>query len=187
MNTENFGSSLKSKTAALQQYMRADAPKMASAKILRFIDGNFRAQGWQGKTFKPWRPNKRKGTILIKKGHLRRSFKSTPINEGMVRTWSSSRYAKIHNNGFNGTINIPAHERRKLTVAKIETGKYTKAGKERQKTVHNVTGTTTVRSHTRRVNVARRQMMPTSTTDSPVLMSAIKREIAKTIKHIFSQ
>lgn len=186
MNTDNFSADLKQKTARLQQYMKVEAPKMASAKILRFIDGNFRAQGFQGATFLPWKENARRGTILIRKGRLRRSFRSKANNDGTVRTWSISKYAKVHNNGFNGKVTVNAHQRRKYTASKIGTGKFTKTGKERQKTIHTVTGVSSVKTHTRKVRIVKRQMMPTKMNQSPVLMNSIKREVLKEIKRIFN-
>lgn len=186
MNANNFGASLAQKTAQLQQYARAEMPRMASAKILRFIDGNFRAQGYQGQTFQPWKQNLRKGTILVKKGRLRRSFRCQILPDGSVRTFTNTPYAKIHNNGFKGTVTIKQHQRRKYTASKMGTGRFTKTGKERMKTIHTVTSSTQVRTHTRRVNIVRRQMIPTSTQDAPVLMASIKRDIVRSIKQIFN-
>lgn len=184
MNPQQFDSSLRRKTRELERYVMNEFPAKAGRKILRFINGNFRAQGWQGDSFQRWQKNKRGGTILVKKGRLRRSFHQE-ITPGAVRTWNSAPYARVHNRGFNGTLRIKAFQRKKFTPTKVGTGRFTKSGKERTKTVHVQTGIIEVKAHTRKVNIVKRQYMPEAWNDSPVLVKAIRREVVNDIKKIF--
>jgi phage gpG-like protein len=161
---------------------------MAKKKALRFIDGNFRAQGWQGRSFEKWKDTVRKktkqGTILINKGNLRRSFLGD-TSPGQVRIYTTSPYARVHNRGFNGTVQVRAFTRVKFAESRIGTGRFTKNGTERTKKVHVVAGMTQVQAHQRQMNIPKRQFMPESATDSPVLLNAIRRDVISSIKSIF--
>lgn len=185
MNPQQFNLKLHRQQQELKAYMYNQFPGSAAIKTLRFIDGNFRAQGWQGQTFQRWKKNTRDGTILVKKGHLRRSFRQE-IQPGQVRTYSSSKYAAIHNRGFNGTVNIGAHERRKYTASRIGTGKFNKNGTERMKTIHTESGRVNVKAHTRKMNIPKRQFMPEHWNDSPILVNAIRRDLQNELKRIFN-
>ena len=167
-----------------KDYIANEFPRMAGAKILRFIDGNFRAQGWQGSTFQRWQPNARKGTILVKTGRLRSSI-SQSFAPGQVVTFTSAPYAGVHNRGFSGTVSIPAQTRTKYAAVQVGTGRFTKSGTERTKTMHKATGSTQVKSYQRKMNIPKRQFMPERYNDSPVLINSIKREVINTLKTIF--
>lgn len=184
MDAQSFNAELRRKTKELEQYALTEFPGMAGRKILRFINGNFRAQGWQGAGFQRWKPNRRGTTILIRKGLLRRSIRQQ-VTPGAVRTWSDSRYAAVHNRGFKGTVRIKSFKRRIFTAQRVGTGKFTKTGKERKKTIHVQTGSTIVKAHSRKMNIVKRQFMPESSNDSPVLVNAIKRDTIKKLKTIF--
>lgn len=184
MNSAQFKQNLKARQTALKGYVNSVFPSRAGNMVLRFVNGNFRAQGWQGSSFSKWKPNLRKGTILVKKGALRRGTNFT-TQPGQAHVYNNVKYAKVHNEGFNGSVNIPAHTRRNLQAAKVETGRLTKSGRKQTKTVHTVKSVSTVKAHTRKMNIPKRQFMPTSLTDSPVLAKAIKREIERELKKIF--
>ena len=185
MNANEFAAELEKKTKALEKYARVEFPRMAGRKVLRFIDGNFRAQGWQGRSFLPWQRNKTNTTILIRRGTLRRSI-NMQTSDGMVRIYTNCPYARVHNRGFNGTVTVKAFTRNKYTATRIGTGRYTKNGNERMKTVHQVSGSSQVKSHIRKMNTPRRQFMPESWDDSPVLVNALRRDVIKAIKQIFN-
>ena len=184
MTPNQFSQIFRRKEQELKRYVITELPGMAARKVLRFINGNFRAQGWQGQTFEPWKKNTRRGTILIKKGHLRRSFRQE-FAGGTVRTYSTSKYAAVHNRGFSGNVSIRAHQRRKFEAQSVGTGKLNKSGTERTKIVHVENGRINVKAHTRKMNIPKRQFMPESWNDSPVLVNAIRRDIVKRLKYIF--
>lgn len=185
MTPQQFSAGLRRKQEQLKRYAYTELPGMVARKTLRFIDGNFRAQGYQGPGgFQRWKPNTRKGTILIKKGHLRRSFRQQ-VAPGEVRTWSNSPYARPHNEGFKGPVQIKAHQRRRFQAERVGTGRFNKNGTERKKTIHTVAGVANVKAHTRNVKLPRRQFMPTGPGDAPVLMKSIERQVVKDLKQIF--
>lgn len=168
----------------MKRYINTEFPQRAGEISLRFINGNFRAQGWQGQSFSPWQKKKGKGTILIKTGKGRRGthFSTSP---GVTRVWNDVGYMAVHNKGFHGTVQVPAHQRRNIVKSKMPTERLTKSGKPKTKTVAVVKGITMVRAHTMKMNIPKRQFMPISMTDSPVLANALAREITRGLKQIF--
>ena len=63
MTPEEFVKKLQNKSLEVERYATLEFPNMAGNITLRFINGNFRAQGFQGTTFKKWKPSK--GTTLV--------------------------------------------------------------------------------------------------------------------------
>lgn len=183
MNPEEFSRIVRRKGEELKNYAVNRFPTKAGNIALRFVNGNFRAQGFQGTTFKKWKANKRNGTILIKTGKLRAATYFT-TQAGQATIKNHMPYAKAHNEGFKGEVSVKAHTRNQYTKTKVGTGKYTKKGKERMKTAIMKTGQSTVKAHTRKMNLPQRQFAPTSVSQSLVLDNAIMREVAKDINII---
>ncbi|RQO37936.1 hypothetical protein DBR39_13695 [Chryseobacterium sp. KBW03] len=172
------------KALELKNYTENILPGKQANTILRFVNGNFRAQGWQGTYFKKWKPSKKKkGSILIKSGRLRAGT-TVNISKGQVTVQNKMPYAAIHNEGFKGKMVIGSFTRNKYSKTKVGTGKLTKTGKERQKTVSYKSGESKVKTHSRRVNMPRRQFMPTAKRQSVALNRAITKMIENDIKKI---
>ena len=184
MNANELPEELRRKAAKLQQYAMYRFPREAGQKTLRFINLNFRAQGYAGNGYTAWKDNIRKTTILIRKGHLRRSIKSDP-QPGQMRVYTDLPYSRVHNRGFNGTVNVRAHTRRSFEAIKVGTGRYTKSGNERMRTVHKETGNYTVAAHTRKMNIPKRQFMPETEADAQNLINSIRRDVVDFIKQLF--
>lgn len=176
MNTQQFERLVRQKAQELQKYAQLEFPTEAGNTALRFIDGNFRAQGWQGSSFQRWKANKRKGRILVKKGHLRNATYYV-VAPGVATIRNSRPYAKIHNEG--GTIN------KKVTVRAFTKKAYSRkksTGRGRVKVRSHTVGT-----HTRQMNLTmpQRQFAPTDSSPSPVLNKAVKRNVVRAFKRIF--
>lgn len=186
MSPEEFDKALQRKSTELKTYAETRFPTKAGKIALRFVNGNFRAQGFQGASFKKWKSTKRGGTILVKTGKLRTAtYYTTQVGQATIQ--NHMPYAKVHNEGFSGNVSVKAHTRNKYSKTKVGTGKFTKTGKERQKTMTMKTGQSTVKSHSRKVNIAQRQFAPTATNSSPVLNNAISREVSKDINQILKK
>jgi phage gpG-like protein len=184
MDTFQFSAAVRRKGVLLENYVYVHFPAVAGNITTRFINGNFRAQGWQGQTFQPWKKNKRAGTILVKRGQLRRgTYFVTQPGTAVLR--NNVAYAKFHNQGFKGTVSVRAHQRRILQAQKVQTGRLTKKGRMQTRTIHKLASLGKVQAHTRKVDMPPRQFMPTSPTDSPVLMNAIRREVERGLRKIF--
>jgi phage gpG-like protein len=180
---KDFERLLQKKATEIKQYANTKFPSTAGNITLRFVNGNFRAQGFQGSTFKKWK--KSKGTTLVKTGALRAATYYTTQN-GQVTIKNNMPYAKANNEGFKGVVSVKAHTRNKYAKTKIGTGKFTNKGTERTKTITQKTGSNTIKAHTRNVNLPQRQFIPTNENDSPVLMKAIQREVTKDLKNIIN-
>lgn len=157
-------------------------PGMIGRDAVNFFVDNFRRQGFLGARLEPWKKRRARNragrAILVKSGRLRRSIRITKIQAGTIVVGTDVPYARAHNEGFRGTVQVAAHTRNKYTKTKELTGKLTKLGKARTKTVKRVTGSVQVKAHTKRMNLPRRQFMG----ESPYLKTIISRRIMAEIK-----
>lgn len=185
MDSKQFVNISRSRATSIASYINLQAPAMVVRKTLRFIDGNFRAQGWQGATFQPWAPIKRKGQILIKTGRLRRGTNYSTNGNGEVRFYNNVPYAGIHNRGgiISATANVRGFTRRRFTtdedsVPRAKKLRFTKTQ----------TGTSEVKPHTRimKTIMPQRQFMPYDDHGSPVLDASIMRDLDKEIRKILT-
>ena len=184
MSPEEFEKNLKAKAAEIKNYALTRFPSTAGNIALRFINGNFRAGGFQGQSFQRWKKAKKgKGTTLVDTGALRAANYYT-TQPGHTTVKNNMPYAKAHNEGFEGTVAIKAHTRNKYSKSKKGTGKFTKKGKERMQTVTSKSGSSQVKAHNRKMKIPKRQFMPTNSNDSPVLNNAIQRQVARDIKNL---
>jgi phage gpG-like protein len=117
-------------------------PRQVSSMALREFRHNFKIQGYRsdfGVEF--WKPiKKKKGqrrrTILVKSGRLRRSMRVAP-DRNTARVITDVPYAKVHNEGFEGTVTVkkrklkPTRKRGK-TKTKIK-NTFRKLGKGKRK------------------------------------------------------
>lgn len=155
------------------------APAMLGNDAVNFFLDSWKRQGWLGNRMEPWPQrkanNKRsKGrAILVSSGRLRRSIRITSINNGIVTIGTDVPYAKVHNEGFRGVVSVKAHSRNKYIKENIGSGKFTKTGKERMKTVSRISGSGMVKAHSRRMNIVRRQFMG----NSPYLTKPLERRL----------
>ncbi len=152
------------------------APGLLGNEAVNFFTNSFRSQGWLGNRFEPWRKRrtdgKRKGrAILVDSGRLRRATRITSNSGGVVKIGNDTPYARLHNEGFRGTVSVKAHTRSKFNKSKIGSGKFTKKGKERMKTINTLSSTFQVKAHTKRMNMPQRKFMG----ESPYLTAKLKR------------
>ncbi|EKT3967140.1 phage virion morphogenesis protein [Flavobacterium psychrophilum] len=183
MTPEEFEKALQTKAREVENYAKNTFPSTAGNITLRFINGNFRAGGFQGATFKKWK--KGKGTPLVKTGALRSANYYT-TQQGQVTIKNNMPYAKVHNEGFKGTVNIAAHTRQKHRGDVLKEKYTNKKGLLKTRTIKLTIGED-VKAHTRKMNIPQRQFMPINQNDSPVLNNAIQRQVTNDLKNIFNQ
>lgn len=178
MSPDEFTRLISRKANEVKAYVNTRFPAQAGDTALRFINGNFRAQGWQGSTFQPWKPNKRGGRILVQKGHLRSaSFYNTA--PGMVVVRNTLKYASIHNEG--GNVQIPVTDK----MRKFAWSMYAKNGGKGKPQAERWKGLALTKKTYLNINVEQRQFAPTERSPSPVLNAAITRKIEQELKTIF--
>lgn len=123
--------------------------------MVNFSKERFVRQNWVDANTEPWKkrkPRKRtkrveKGATLVRSARLKRSIRKLHVSREVITVGTDVPYAKIHNQGFRGTVNVKAHTR-------------TRDGKK-----VNVNG------FTRRINVPKRQFIG----ESAVLKKRIER------------
>lgn len=184
MSPEEFEKNLKTKAKEIQNYAITRFPSTAGNIALRFINGNFRARGFQGQTFKPWKNKKGNAISLVDKGHLRSANYYT-AQPGQATLKNNMPYAKTLNEGFEGTVTVKAHTRQKHRGDVLKEKYTNKKGKTATRTVKLTVGEK-VKSHTRKMNIPKYQFMPTHPNDSPVLNNAIERQLARDIKNLMT-
>lgn len=133
---------------------------------LRFVDDNFTNQGWEGV---PWKEST--GTILVKGGDLRSGFRGER-SPGTIRIYNEVIYAKAHNEGFSGTVEIPKHTRMQ------------KAGK---KGVFKAGKMIDVKAHSRKMNLPQRQFAPYEGHESNTLNTTIEGIIDEKVTELLNQ
>lgn len=184
MTPEEFPRVLESKARELRNYANNRFPSVAGNIALRFINGNFRAGGFQGQSFDRWKKsNKKRGSTLVASGALRADNHYT-TQPGQTTLKNNRPYAKVHNEGFKGTVTVKSHTRNKYSKKKVGTGRLTRNGNERMQTVTYKSGESTVKAHSRKMNIPKRQFMPTNANDSVVLNKAVERQVTRDIKQI---
>lgn len=157
-------------------------PQRIATVAVNFSKERFRAQNWVDYTTEPWRKRKTRDkqngrAILVKSGRLRRSTRKILVTDDCVIVGSDVPDAPAHNNGFRGTVTVKQHQRHQYKASKE---KYkTKSGKNRTRTIRVTSGSFTVKSHTRRVNLPRRRFIG----PSAVLNNQIQRLITAEITH----
>lgn len=168
MDFNQFHNELKKKSEAVQKAITEKLTTEATAITLRFIDDNFRAQGWEGNT---WPKSKENGTTLVDSGALRRGF-NTEKRAGEVRFYNTIPYGQAHNEGFEGEVTVKAHSR----------ARYVKNGQKRKKK-----STGSVKSFKRKMNIKQRQFAPYAGHESPTLNTKIEKLFTDTLTEILTR
>ena len=138
--------------AQLDRFL-ADLPDEVGHLAVDQFQASWDLQGWLDQSLTKWPDRKRPEpgkAILVQRGDLRRSIKYTTAGPD-VTVYSDEPHAKAHNEGFSGTVEVPAHTRRKpATFKTLKSGKRAKR-KTRSKDLQ------TVRAHRRKMNLPQRQ------------------------------
>lgn len=121
----------------MEEIMQGTAGIVAETSVEYFQD-TFRNKKFDGNPWAPSRAPKQSGSLLVQSGALLNSIRPVLVSpERIVIAAGNEKvdYARVHNEGFRGSVTVPAHIR------------YTRHGDQ------------TVRQHTRRVNIPRRQFI----------------------------
>lgn len=121
----------------MEEIMQGTAEIVAETAV-EYFQNTFRDKAFDGNPWAPPRVPKRSGSLLVQSGALLNSIRPVLVSpERIVIAAGNEKvdYAQVHNEGFNGSVTVPAHIR------------------------HTRSGDHTVRQHTRRVNIPQRQFM----------------------------
>ncbi|MFQ3578518.1 MAG: hypothetical protein SNJ71_00075 [Bacteroidales bacterium] len=179
--------------AAMQLRILPQARQMA----LDWFDRSFANQGFTGNGFQPWKPRKNQQRVtflggkastpktdqagralLIKTGRLRRGTRAT-IQGTSIRISNNVPYARLHNEGFRGTVSVKAHSRNKVMRTTVRGG--SNHSNKRRALLEILISSHSVKAHTRRVNMPARPFIK----PSAMLQADIKAMILREIKKMF--
>ena len=121
----------------MEEIMQGTAQIIAETSVEYFQD-TFRHKAFDGNPWAPPRVPKRSGSLLVQSGALLNSIRPVLVSpERIVIAAGNEKvdYARVHNEGFKGSVTVPAHIR------------------------HTRRGDQTVRQHTRSVNIPQRQFI----------------------------
>lgn len=147
-----------------------DMPRLIGNAAVSMVNQNFRDAGWRDGGLKPWKKTKRqmgkgKGSQYLplhsSREHLSRSTQYKKTGPGEVTISNPVPYASVHNDGFEGNVNVKAHKRT-ISKGKNKGDKYS------------------VRAFSRRMYIPQRQFMG----ESHELNEKIENIIRNTFKNI---
>ena len=138
-------------------------PDLVAEEAVEYFRRRFTEKAIDGR---PWRPvsphyHPRRGTLMVRSGELLNSIRVASVNPRRVVIAAGNSkvpYARVHNEGFTGSVTVRPHSRRKK-------------GQVQQ-----------VRAHSRRMNVPRRQFLGRSAE----LENILKREVENLFKSVLS-
>ncbi len=170
--------------------MNRDLPLVVSNLAMNDFKENFRRQGTRNDTggVDKWEKRKRitkksdeKRPINVKSGRLKRSFKTRP-GKGVARVINDAPYAEAINEGVKADERVRRHSRKRFSKSQEGTGVYSVATRrERKRSVKRVSGSTTVKAHSRKVNTKARPFMRTT----KPLMDDIEKKVEQNLDKVF--
>jgi phage gpG-like protein len=166
MDFTQFNKALQKKSEEVKKAIEKDILLKIESAGLRFVDDNFRNQGYEGEKWK-----ESDGTILVKSGALRRGFESD-VGTDQVRFTNDVKYAPVHNEGFDGEVSVPEHFRNSF---KKKGAKKTKTGKVK------------VKAYKKHMKIPKRQYAPTIDKQSPTLNKQVEQVISSSISNILNK
>lgn len=163
-------------------------PKIIGIVAVNSYKRNFRRHGFIDATLKRWKKrqanNKRSRksrAILVKTSRLKKSIRIVHLSRYGVTIGTDVPYAEMHNEGFNGTVSVKAHKRGSFSKKKEGTGVFNvKSKRERKRTVRTKTSEHTVKAHSKKMNIPKRQFIG----DSKSINIQIDRILTRKIKQI---
>lgn len=170
MNAEEIRVSIENVESEIKKQIMDDMPRLIGNAAVSMVNQNFRDAGWRDGGLKPWKKTKRqmgkgKGSQYLplhsSREHLSRSTQYKKTGPGEVTISNPVPYASIHNDGFEGNVNVKAHKRT-ISKGKNKGNKYS------------------VRAFSRRMYIPQRQFMG----ESRELNEKIENIIRNTFKNI---
>ncbi len=123
---------------SLSEEIMEDAADIVAETATAYYKGTFRSKEFDGNPWAQPKMPKKTGSLLIDSGALVNSIRPAVVTpQKVVISAGNSKvdYAQVHNEGFSGTVSVPAHTRR-----------------TKNKDVP-------VKAHTRKANIIKREFM----------------------------
>lgn len=136
-----------------------EASQIVAEAAIEYYMARFKEKAFDGNPWAPAKVPRRNGSLMIDSGELLKSIVPAYIGRDKVIISAGNdkvSYAQVHNEGFIGSVTVPAHVR--------ETPKY---------------GNVNVKGHTRQVNIPQRQFMGESDELANIIHERIEKAINK--------
>lgn len=136
-----------------------EASHTVAEAAVEYYKGRFGEKAFDGNPWAPAKVPRRTGSLLIDSGDLQNSIRPAYIGRDKVVISAGNdkvNYAQVHNEGFAGSVIVPAHVR--------GTRKY---------------GDVNVKEHTRNTNIPQRQFMGASDELANIIHERIEKSINK--------
>lgn len=146
-------------------------PLLAANTGKNFFQQRFNAQNWIDNTTEPWRKRKKGAkrdtgrAILTDTGRLKRGTRIKQADWSAVIVGNDVPYAEAHNSGFRGVVTVNEHTR--VATRKVGTKELKLKGRQRKARIGGrkvkIKGAShQVSSHTRKINLPKRQFIGNS-------------------------
>lgn len=155
-------SELENYLTTLPDQILDEAADIVAKTATSYYKQRFTEKSFDGNPWAPAKVPRRNGSLLIDSGELSNGIKPTYIGRDKViisTGMNTEKYAQAHNEGFVGSVAVPAHTR--------HTGKY---------------GDVSVKAHSRNANIPQRQFMGKSTELADEIHTRLQEHINTTLK-----
>jgi phage gpG-like protein len=101
--------------ATLPDKILPDAAHIVAETATEYFKQSFTRKGFDGNPWAAARTPKKRGSLLIDSGALMNSIRPLEVSKSRVVIAAGNAkvtYARVHNEGFNGTVSVPAHIRK---------------------------------------------------------------------------
>lgn len=92
-----------------------DAAEIVAETAVEYFKETFSRKGYDGVAWLPPKHPKRTGSLMVESGALLNSIHPSLISRERVIISAGNNkvpYARVHNEGFTGWVNVPAHTRK---------------------------------------------------------------------------
>ena len=118
---ENYLSSLPDK-------VMDEIPDLVAETATEYFKERFNEKSFDGKPWAPLKKGKKSGSLLVESGNLVNSIRPAYVGRDKVIISAGNDkvpYAQVHNEGFTGSVMIPAHKRTSRKGNEFTVGEHT--------------------------------------------------------------
>ena len=165
--------------------VRKQLPNVLGTVAMNYFKDSFRRGGWRDRNLTAWAPRKAKGkrdrgrAILVQSGRLRNSIRIMSATFQRTEVGTTVPYADAHNSGVNKVVSVKSYKRG--SYSRVKETYQTRKGKTRNRTMLRKESETTVRAHSRKMNLPQRQFMG----DSEVMFRKFDQVVIRAIDKVF--
>ena len=100
--------------SSLPDKLMGDAAEIVAETATEYFKETFRKKAFDGNPWTPARTAKKRGSLLVDSGAMMNSIRPLVVTPQRVVIAAGNQkvtYAKVHNEGYDGEVQVPAHSR----------------------------------------------------------------------------